>query len=213
MLNNELPLSWTNISVAEYLDIQELLTENTGEMNDEDRVMNEISILYHENPYTMSLPKFHQCAYSLKFMDEKMPKMKVKDEYYLNGTKYYLHKKLNDIRVAQFIDYEQIMKTNKGIDAYPQFISLFLTPSSNGVYGDGYDVAAVAEDVRKYMSIADANSIAAFFLKLSKAYIVTFLLSIHRSTRKMMNRKERRELRKKTRKMIKLVINGDLYPY
>ena len=137
-----------------------------------------------------------------------MPKMKVKDEYWLNGNKYYLHKKLSDFRVAQFMDYEQIIKNNKGIDAYPQFISLFMTPSSDGAYGDGYDVARVADDIRKYMSIADADSIANFFLRQSKAYIVTFLWSTHRSMRKMMNRKEKRELRKKTMKLIKMIING-----
>ena len=204
----DLEPSWTNISVGEYLDIQELVTENSGKMEDEDIVMNEIRIIYGRNPYTMPMPEFHKCLEHINFLTTKMPKMKVKDEYWLNGNKYYLHKKLSDFRVAQFMDYEQIIKNNKGIDAYPQFISLFMTPSSDGAYGDGYDVARVADDIRKYMSIADADSIANFFLRQSKAYIVTFLWSTHRSMRKMMNRKEKRELRKKTMKLIKMIING-----
>ena len=208
MIKMDLEPSWTNISVGEYLDIQELVTENSGKMEDEDIVMNEIRIIYGRNPYTMPMPEFHKCLEHINFLTTKMPKMKVKDEYWLNGNKYYLHKKLSDFRVAQFMDYEQIIKNNKGIDAYPQFISLFMTPSSDGAYGDGYDVARVADDIRKYMSIADADSIANFFLRQSKAYIVTFLWSTHRSMRKMMNRKEKRELRKKTMKLIKMIING-----
>lgn len=208
MIRIDLPPSWTNISVGEYLDIQELVTENAGKMENEDIVMNEIRIIYGRNPYTMSMTEFHKCLEHISFLSTKMPRMKVKDEYWLNGNKYYLHKKLNDFRVAQFMDYQQIMKSNKGIDAYPQFISLFLTPSSDAVYGDGYDVAMVANDIRKYMSIADADSIANFFLRQSKAYIVTFLWFIHRSARKMMSRKEKRELRKKTMKLIRMVING-----
>lgn len=208
MIKFDLPPSWTNISVGEYLDIQELVTENTGKMEDEDILMNEIQILYKRNPYTMPIPQFHKCLEEIGFMTTKMPKMKVKDTYVLNGTKYYLHKKLEEFKVAQFMDYQMIMKNNKGVEAYPQFISLFLTPSSGRAYGDGYDVAVVADDVRRYMSIADADSIANFFLRQSKAYIVTFLWSIHRSARKMMSRKEKRELRKKTMKLIRMVIHG-----
>lgn len=214
MIKIDLPASWTNISVGEYLDIQELVTANTGKMEDEDIVMNEIQIIFGHNPYTMSFTEFKKCVGALSFLSTSIPKMKVKDEYWLNGNKYYLHKKLNDFRVAQFMDYEQIMRQNKGVDAYPQFISLFLTPSSDAVYGDGYDVAAVADDVRKHMNIADAVSIANFFLRQSKAYIVTFLWSTQRSTRKMMkDRKSRRELRKKTMKLIRMVMRGGLYHY
>jgi hypothetical protein len=207
MIKCDLPPSWTNISVGEYLDIQELI-DNVGNIADEDKVMKEIQIIYGRNPYTMQMGEFKKCLDGIKFLSTNMPKMKVKDDYYLNGNRYYLHKKLNDFRVAQFMDFELIMKNNKGVDSYPQFISLFLTPSSNAVYGDGYDVGKVADDVRKYMSIADAFAIANFFLRQSKAYTVTFLWSIQRSTRKMLNRKERRELRRKTRKLIKMVIRG-----
>lgn len=208
MIKIDLEPSWTNISVGEYLDIQELVTENTGKMDDEDIVMNEIRIIYGRNPHTMTLAEFTKCVAGLSFLSEKIPNMKVRDSYILNGSKYYLHKKLSDFRVAQYIDYEQIMRNNKGVDAYPYFISLFLTPSSDAVYGEGYDVGAVAEDVRKYMSIADANSIAGFFLRKSRVFIATFLWCSHRSTRKMMDRKGRRELRRKTRRLMRMVLSG-----
>jgi len=213
MIKFDLPASWNNISLGEYLDIQQLVTENISEMSDEDIVMNEIQIIYKRNPHTMTLAEFTKCVAGLSFLSEKIPNMKVKSAYTLNGCTYYLHKKLSDFRVAQYIDYEQIMRNNKGVDAYPYFISLFLTPSSDGVYGEGYDVGAVAEDVRKYMSIADANSIAGFFLRKSRVFIATFLWSSHRSTRKMMDRKGRRELRRKTRRLMRMVLSGESLPY
>lgn len=213
MIKCDLPASWSNISLGEYLDIQQLVTENIGEMSDEDIVMNEIQIIYGRNPHTMTLTEFTKCVAGLSFLSEKIPNMKVRDSYMLNGCKYYLHKKLSDFRVAQYIDYEQIMRNNKGVDAYPYFISLFLTPSSDAVYGEGYDVGAVAEDVRKYMSIADANSIAGFFLHKSRVYIATFLWCSHLSTRRLMDRKGRRELRRKTRRLMRMVLSGELLPY
>lgn len=209
MLHKDRPLDWTNISLGEYIELQDITLDSGDEQ--EDIVMQQIQILYNRNPYTLTMPEFRKCVDGLRFMSKPMPNMKVKDEYWLNGSKYYLHKKLNDFKVAQYIDYEQIMKSNKGVDAYAEFIALFLMPEPDCDYGDGYAVDAVVKDITKYMSIADAYAIATFFLRLSKAYIIHFLLYSHRMTMKVMkNKKRKRELRKKTRQMIRTILAGAL---
>lgn len=208
MIHNDQPLDWPNISICEYLELQDILLDSE-ELEKEDLVLQEIQVLYNQNPYNMPMPQFKKCLEGLKFLTKPIPKMKVKDKYMLNGNQYTLHKQLNEFKVAQYLDYEQIMKDNKGVEAYPEFIALFLTPSSNANYGDGYDVATVVNDIRKYMSIADAMAITAFFLNLSKAYIVHFLLSSQRMMRKnIQDKKTRRKLMQKTRKMIQMVIRG-----
>lgn len=208
MINKEQKASWNNISVGEYLQIEELF--NVGGMDDEDIVMNEIQIIYNQNPYSMGLQEFRKCAESVSFLAEKMPKMRVKDTYTLNGKKYRLHKRLDDFRVAQYIDYQFILKQTKGVAAYPQFISIFLVPEGYETYGDGYDVAEVAAAVRDWMSIADADAIAGFFLRKSKAFIRTFLWYTHRSTRKAI---KDRESRRKLKKQMKTLIRGVSHLY
>ena len=209
MLHKELPLSWNNVSLQEYIDLQTLLL-NEEQREDEDLIMGEIQLLYGKNPYAMPLPEFHQCINGLSFLSKEMPKMKVKDQYNLNGNVYFLHKSLSDFKVGQYMDYERIIKEKKGLDMYAEFIALFLTPSQSDSYGDGYDVPTVVNDILNYMSIADACSITAFFLRLSKAYIIRFLWSsIRRTTRTMKDRKTKRELKKKTRQMIKMIAVGE----
>lgn len=211
MIYNDQPLDWFNISIDEYLQLQDILLDSE-DLEKEDLVLQEIQVLYNQNPYNMSMPQFKKCLDGLKFLAKPIPKMKVKDKYILNGNQYTLHKQLNEFKVAQYLDYEQIMKDNKGVEAYPEFIALFLTPSSlekNANYGDGYDVGTVIADIRKYMSIADAMAIAAFFLNLSKAYIVRFLLSSRRMMKKnTQDKTTRKKLMQKTRKMIQMVIRG-----
>lgn len=210
MLYTNKPLSWTNISLQEYMELQDVVLENAEELEQEDIILREIQILYHVDPLALDLPKFKQYVESLKFMSQPIPKMKIKDKYNLGGNIYHLHKKLEQFRVGQYIDYQRIMETKKGMDTYPEFLALFLTPSENDVYGDGYDVASVVNDIRKYMSIADANSLAAFFFKLYRLSMVTFLLYSNRKVRKTIkDRKTRKELKKKTMQLISLVLNGE----
>lgn len=210
MIRSDCKLDWNNVSIEEYFELQDVVLENEEELDQEDIVLREIQILYHVDPLTLDLGKFKKYVESLKFMSQPIPNMKVKDRYNLGGNVYYLHKKLEQFKVGQYIDYQRIMQTKKGIEAYPEFIALFLTTEEYGVYGDGYDVAQVISDVRKYMSIADATSIAAFFLKSCKLYTVLSLLYSNRKARKTIkDRKTRKQLRKKTMQLISLVLNGE----
>jgi hypothetical protein len=212
MIHSNLKLDWTNISLQEYIELQDLLLDNEEQLEQEDLIMQEIQILYGRNPYTMQMPEFKKCIDGLKFMQKEMPKMKVKEHYNLGGNIYYLHKKLEQFKVGQYIDYEHIMKEGKGVEIYADFIALFLTPNEDDSYGDGYDVAQVIADIKKYMSIADANSITAFFLKSCKLYTILSLLYSNRKARKTIkNRKTRKTLKKKTMELVNLVLNGESY--
>lgn len=209
MIHIDQPLNWANVSIDEYLQLQDLLTEDGAGESQEDLVMQELQILYGVNPYKMEIGAFRNHVKSLEFMTKPIPKMKVRDTYTLNGARYWLRKSLADFKVAQFIDYSEIYRGSRGADAYPEFIALFLIPSSDGDYGDGYDVQAVASDIRRYMSIADAMSIATFFLDLSRAYTVRSLWCSYRRARKAVkDRTRKRELRRKTRKAIRLILHG-----
>lgn len=202
-------LDWTNITIQQYIELQDLVLENEDELEQEDIMLQEIQILYKVDPLTLDFQTFKKYVESLKFMSKPIPKMKVKNRYNLGGNIYYLHKRLEEFKVGQYIDYQQIMKNNKGIGSYPEFIALFLTTEEDGAYGDGYDVAQVVDDIRNHMSIADADSIAAFFLRSSKLYISLSLLYSHLRTRKAIkDRKTRKMLKKKTMNLIKIVLNG-----
>lgn len=212
MISIQRPLDFTNVSLQEYIQLQDITLDSDEDQ--EDIIYQQIQILYGRNPMAMSMPEFRKAIEGMKFISRPMPKMKVTDTYTLNGNKYYLHKKLSDFKVGQYIDYDRIMKEKKGIEAYAEFIALFLTPEENQDYGDGYDVDGVVKDILNYMSIADACSIAAFFLRLSTAYTVRFLYcSMSKTMKVMKNRKKKRELRKKTRKLIMLTLAGALHRY
>lgn len=208
MIHFDNKLDYTNISIGEYIQLQDLLLNNENELEQEDLVMQEIQILYNRNPYTMNIHEFQKAVESLKFLAKDMPKMKVKDSYMLNGNKYVLHKELSDFKVAHYVDYEMIMKSKKGIENYPQFLALFLTPDGHE-YNDGYDMPTAIKDINNYLSIADAVSLANFFKASSVLFTTLFLRYLKTSTLKTIkDRKTRKMFKNKMRQLIRLTIMG-----
>lgn len=206
MINNELPLSWPNISINEYIDLQNLLLDNEEGLEREDQLMQELQILYGVNPLSLDMPTFKKYVESLKFMAQPIPKMKIKNEYLIDGKWYTLHKQLNEFKVGQYIDYQQIMNEKKGVEAYAEFIALFLIP--NGCeYNEGYDIAKAVKDIGNYMSIADAMAIAAFFLKYCRLYTALSLLySQRKATKTIKDRSKRKEMKAKTKRLLRLIL-------
>jgi hypothetical protein len=201
-------LDYTNISIGEYIELQDLLLNNTDGLEQQDLVMQEIQILYGRDPYKMSMPEFKKAVESLSFLAKEMPKMKIKDSYFLNGNKYVLHKELSEFKVAHYVDYEMIMKTQKGIESYPHFLALFLIPDGHE-YNDGYNMETAINDIKSYLSIADAVSLANFFKASSVLFTSLFLRYLKTSTAKTIkNRKERKMFKNKMRQLIHLTITG-----
>lgn len=206
MIHFDAKLDYTNISIGEYIELQDLLLDNEEGLEQQDLVMQEIQILYGRDPYKMSMPEFKKAVESLNFMTKEMPKMKVRDNYFLNGNKYVLHKKLSEFKVAHYVDYEMIMKSQKGIESYPQFLALFLIPDGHE-YNDGYNMETAIDDIRKYLSIADAVSLANFFKASSVLFTSLFLRYLKTSTAKTIkDRKQRKIIKNKMRQLIRLTI-------
>lgn len=208
MIHFDNKLDFTNISIGEYIELQSLLLDNTDGLEQQDLVMQEIQILYGRNPYNMSMPEFKKAVESLNFLAKQMPKMKIRDSYFLNGNKYVLHKKLSEFKVAHYVDYEMITKNQNGIESYPEFLALFLVPEDHE-YNDGYSMEIAVNDIRNYLSIADAVSLANFFKASSILFITLFQRYLKTSTAKTIkDKKKRKEFKKRMRQLIHLTITA-----
>ncbi len=55
MIHINQPLDWPNISIDEYLQLQDILLDSE-DLEKEDLVLQEIQVLYNQNPYNMAMP-------------------------------------------------------------------------------------------------------------------------------------------------------------
>ena len=195
-------MNWNDISIKQYNDIKNLYLDT--ELSDEDRLILQINILFNVDPLKLKTSELHKYVKEMKFLATKPPKMKLKKEYQLGNNTYTLKKDLRDVRVAQWIDWQNFLKDGGGdTDNYANLLSIFFFPKGETEYGENYDIEEVRQDINNHLSIAEAMSIASFFLLYRKTSLLLFLLYTKRQILKTpLTKEEKKRVKKEFRKLI-----------
>ena len=202
-------MNWNDISIKQYNDIKNLYLDT--DLSDEDRLILQIRILFDVDPLKLKTTELHKYVNEMKFLGEKVPKMKIKNEYKLGGNVYTLKKELKDVTVAQWIDWQNFLKDGGGdTDNYSNLLSIFFFPKGETEYGENYDIEQVRQDINNHLSIAEAMSISSFFLTYRKALSIRFLLYTRRETLKApLTKEQKKKVKKEMRKLIIATFRGD----
>ena len=200
-------MNWTDISIKQYNEIKDLYLDT--ELSDEDRLILQINILFGVDALKLKTTELHKYVNDMKFLGSKIPKMKLKKEYKLGNNTYILKKDLRDVRVAQWIDWQNFLKDGSDTDNYANLLSVFFFPKGETEYGDGYDIEQVRSDINNHLSIAEAMSISSFFLTYRKKLLLLFLLYTRKETLKTPLTKEQK---KKVKKEFRKLIIATLFP-
>ncbi len=151
--------NWNEITVGQFKRLLEVSDDN------DERVFEVVSILSDETlDQTLDRPleDVRKDIEALEFLKTKPKIRRVRDRYDLGGTVYILQASPQDITTAQYIDFTN---EKKDVGHISEMLSIFLVPKGHR-YGDGYDFRKVQQDVDRYMSYEDANSVSAFFFGL-----------------------------------------------
>lgn len=161
--------SWNEVSVGQFRQIRAAYADT--DMTEEDRVVGLVALFAGEDALSMEFADFSKIVHGLAFITTEIKPSEVKSEYILNGRKYKLHKAVNHITTAQYIDFNNHIKDGQIDEKYADILSVFLIPEEYTKYNDGYDVAEVAADIDSYMAITDALGIFSYFFH----YFVRFV--------------------------------------
>ena len=201
-------MNWTDISINQYNNIKDLYLDT--DLSDEDRLILQINILFGVDALKLKTSELHKYVNEMKFLGSKIPKMKIKKEYKRGGNVYTLKKELKDVRVAQWIDWQNFLKDGSDTDNYANLLSVFFFPKGEDEYGDGYDIEQVRSDINNHLSLAEAISISSFFLTYQKASSILFLLYMRKQTLKApLTKEQKKKVKKEMRKLIIATFRGD----
>ena len=196
-------MNWTDVSLKKYIELKDLYLD--PELSDEDRLIYQIKILFDVDPLKLKPTELHKYINEMKFLGEKVPKMKIKNEYKLGSNIYILKKELKDFNVSMWIDWTNFLKEGSDIDNYAKLLSVFFFPEGKDVkdYGEGYDIEQVRNDINNYLSIPEANSIASFLLTYHKASHLLYLkLKRKKVLKTPLNKMEKKKIKREMRKLI-----------
>lgn len=202
-------MDWTKISLRQYNDVKDIFLN--PEFSDEDRIILLINVLFGVDALKLKASELNKYIEQMKFLNTTPPKMKMKDKYKLGENWYILRRNLKDFTVAQWIDFQNFLKNGSDTDNYAKLLSVFFFPLGKDVkdYGEGYDIEQVRQDINNNLSIADATSIAGFFLRYHKISLIASLISIKRKTLKTpLEKKEKKKIKKEFRKLIWKTLAG-----
>ena len=194
-------MNWTDVSLKKYIEIKDLYLD--PEFSDEDRIILLINILFGVDALKLKTTELNKYIEQMKFLGEKVPKMKIREKYKLGENWYILRRNLKDFNVSMWIDFQNFLKNGSDTDNYANLLSVFFLPEGQTEYGENYDVEQVRQDINNHLSIADANSIAGFFLRYQKILLIASLLSTKRKILKApLEKKEKKRVKKEFRKLI-----------
>lgn len=194
-------MNWFDVSLKKYIEIKDLYLD--PEFSDEDRIILLINILFGVDALKLKTSELNKYIEQMKFLGEKVPKMKIRDKYKLGENWYILRRNLKDFTVAQWIDFQNFLKNGSDTDNYANLLSVFFLPEDEEEYGENYDVEQVRQDINNFLSIADANSIAGFFLTYQKGLLIASLLYTRKKVLKTpLEKTEKKKIKKEFRKLI-----------
>ena len=201
-------MNWTEISLRQYNDVKQIFLE--PDFSDEDRIILLINILFGVDALKLKTTELNKYVEQMKFLNTTPPKMKIREKYKLGQNTYVLKKDLKDFKVCQWIDFQNFLKNGSDTDNFANLLSVFFLPDGQEEYGENYNIEDVRNDINNFLSIADASSLAAFFLTYQKILSIVFLKSIKRKIMKTpLERKEKKKIKKEMRKLIwKTIFRG-----
>ena len=201
-------MNWTEISLRKYNNIKDVFLN--PEFSEEDRIILLINICFGVDTLKLKPSELNKYIEQLKFLNTTPPKMKIREKYRLGENWYILKKDLKDFTVAQWIDFQNFLKNGSDTDNFANLLSVFFIPEGQTEYGENYNIEEVRQDINNHLSIADASSLAGFFLTYQKALLIRSLISIKRKTLKTsITKEQKKKVKKEFRKLIwKTLLTG-----
>ena len=209
--------NWNDITIGVYKKLQQLLDfEKTDDivMDELNQSITMLSVLCDVDEDViadLTTDEFKALVAQCGFLNN-IPKVKINDKYTINGVEYTVQFNVQDMTMAQYIDYQTFIKEQ---DKYiSNILACFLIPKGKK-YGDGYNLQEVVNDIENYFSIVDAHSVCFFFTLLFQSLtkvMLTYLVKKMKKGMKKMSKEEKEKTQQAIdhlNKAILLVKNGD----
>lgn len=154
--------SYDKLPLGKYLEIIDLCKDT---MDEDDRTIAILSVLTDKSErelVNMPLMEFKALASQMGFLEKEVGIIfSSPSRIKLGGRECVVNTDVTKLTTAQYIDFQTYQKM--GEPRLVETMSCFIVPKGC-IYGEGYDMKELHEDIRNNLSVSMACSICAFFL-------------------------------------------------
>lgn len=154
-------MTWKEVTLQQYLAIQDVLETNKGD--EMEKALAYLKILYGKDYSIVPIGEYLEKVKELKFLQDDIPTVDLPKRIIVNGREYRVCGGADDLTTAQFMDYMNFSKSDAK-DKIIDIVATFIVPIDAKVYGEGYDYEVVRKDAGD-MPLVIANSIGFFLQK------------------------------------------------
>lgn len=164
-------MTWKDITLLQYEDIRQTLADDS--MTQESKLARIVSIVLDTELYDIPLNKMAGALEEVNKLVALPPKQaKTKKKYEINGKIYRLTD-MNNLTMAQFMDFQELSKQpDSNVN---KIVAIFLIPEDKETYNKGYDLDEVYNDIWS-MNVEDALGIVGFIVGVSMKKYKTSLI-------------------------------------
>lgn len=201
MSKKEIKMNWYNVNLRQYLKLQDIVNNVKDET---EQALSIAEIILGEEVMGLPITEFNKkVKLDLSFMSEPIPEAIPPKNLEVNGRKYTVDCLLGRISTAQYVDFQNHLKSGNTAAV----LSVFIIPKGHK-YNDGYDMLQVIDDI-KSIPIPIVNSISFFFSRQFKEFMRIFQSYL---TKEMKGMKLPKELKENLTKVVQNLVDLGLYP-
>lgn len=147
-------MKWKDLTLRQFNELSAVQVDN-----EEEKVIEYARIVFGDEILDLPLSQFAEKIKDLEFLNEELVEKVPPKKITINNREYEVSGLLGSITTAQYIDFNNHLKTRE----LNKMLSVFVIPKGHK-YNDGYDMEEVMEDIMD-MPITIVNNLSAFFLR------------------------------------------------
>lgn len=188
--------SYNDLTVGKYQELRKLELEGLDALEQQVAILAVLNDMDEDEVFNLPLADYQKLASDMHFLDTQ-PVINTKHNpktIKIGGEEYDVVQDARDLTAGQYIDYQHYLGVEDFDSQLPNILTVFVIPKGKK-YGEGYNMAELANTFKEKMPIITAMEISSFFLRQSLTSIKASLTSLRLKMRMMKMTTRKKEVK------------------
>lgn len=192
--------SYSKLTIEKWYEINEVMNTDATAAEKEIAVVAILSDCSDDDVLDWDMSRYQMCLEQLKFITKTpVAKPRIPNKIKIGNMKFNVLKDVTDMKAGQYIDFETYIGEGLGVE---YILSTVLIPEGKK-YGE-MDTVEIVNIIKKNLTVEDAVSLSAFFMKALRTSIKSTLIYLDLMLKRMERKAKSPEIKEKIEEVKKI---------